>query len=144
MFSIKFIADIENSRRGVARGIISIGKYQEEFESELGFWNCVDYMKHWDSSIRRLTEGAEKSVLVTSITEPLQSNFLFWWPMYRIGEFVYVQNHVLLLKELTKPFEISRLIDFVPERETTNESGESISEWSLKVSELEEFINFSG
>jgi hypothetical protein len=72
--------------------------------------------------------------------DPNTANFIFWWVMYLIGDDVHIQNHVLFLDELERSFDENDLYSFIPERETQNEEGESVSEWVVGLSSIEECV----
>src|SRR5260370_12510682 len=76
-------------------GKIQIGEHVETFITSLVSWNPSLYEHHWLSALRRLLEGARTSALITSYVEPGLADHLMWWPLYREGDAVYVQNHML-------------------------------------------------
>jgi hypothetical protein len=45
---------------------------------------------------------------MTSMTDPRTSNFLVYWPMYREGEDVYIQNAIIFLDEIAGPSTLRR------------------------------------
>ncbi len=89
-----------------AFGRIVIGDFAETFVVPLGFWGEADYRASWRRAFEVL-EGDLRAVscLMTSMTDPVVSNFLVCWPMYREGEDVYVQNAIVLLDEIEGPFD---------------------------------------
>jgi hypothetical protein len=60
--------------------------------------------------------------------------------MYREESKVFFQNCLLFLDELGRPSQLEDLVAKLAERETVNEDGREISEWSVPVSDLEVFI----
>lgn len=71
--------------------------------------------------------------------DPLLANFITWWPLYRVGDTVFVQNHLLFVNTLNMPFNVDALQDFVRPRRTINEEGAVISEWPVALSAVEAF-----
>ncbi len=142
-FGIEFLpAGTPASGPGLAVGRITVGTdFSEKFEADLSYWDRSRYEEDWRTNVRRLVEGAERAVLLTSITAPTTANFFFWWPLYRVGEAVHVQNQLLFLDELTAPFDPARSWDFVADRETVNEDGLRISEWQCSLSDLRSWLN---
>lgn len=136
-FSIELIA----TRAPIGRGRIRIDEFREEFETSLEFWSPADYRRQWSRALEGLVAGGDRSALITSITDPQTANFIFWWPLYRVDEDIVIQNGVLLLDELTGPFDPERCEAFVPEREQTGESGEQISEWRTSLAEIRDFLS---
>lgn len=72
--------------------------------------------------------------------DPITANFIYWWPIYRLDNTVYLQNHILFLSKLSVPFDPHDPFRFVPERELISETGEKISEWSVPIADLEGFV----
>lgn len=122
------------------RGEIRIGDFRERFEVSFEYWSPSDYERQWREALGTLAEEGGASALITSMTNPRSANFLFWWPAYREDEMVFFQNGVLLLDDLTKPFDVSRYDEFVPPRERVTEDGEPISEWWVPIADIREFL----
>jgi hypothetical protein len=59
--------------------------------------------------------------------------------MYKVGDTVYLQNHFLLYNQLPEPFSNERPFVYLRDRETTNPDGRPISEWIVRLSEVEQF-----
>ena len=59
--------------------------------------------------------------------------------MYRVGETVFLQNHLLFFDQLARPFSIDDPYSSLKDRETVDEDGNRISEWSVNFSEIESF-----
>lgn len=119
-----------------APGQIIISEFEESFLSSLSFWTKTQYQEHWNEAVTRLIRGEEKSALITSIPELEYANFISWWPMWRVHNTVYIQNQILFLNELHKPFDVSHWFDFVEDRQTQSEDGVLLSEWSLTLDDL--------
>ncbi|WP_226963066.1 hypothetical protein [Streptomyces mimosae] len=123
-------------------GVIRIGDFQEDFHASLSFWSADDYRRSWRSAFVALADdSAATSCLVTSITDPANSNFIFCWPLYRSGETVFVQNSLIFLEELTSPFDPAEPWHSVLPRETVSEEGRPISEWATTMSALGAFFS---
>lgn len=140
MFSIA-LTDI---RRPAGRGEIRLGDFREEFEVVFEYWSPEDYERQWFEALNILLEEGKPSALITSLTDPDNANFLFWWPAYYEGDHIVFQNSVLLLDELASPFVLSRYAEFVPPRERMTEDGEPISEWKIPIEDIREFLARSG
>ena len=129
-------SDIESGRLG----LITIGSYQERFVAPITYWDVTNYRRHWRQAITRIVQGSVTSALITSMYDPAVANFIHWWPMYRLGDTVYFQNHILFLNELETPFEPNDPFRFVPERVVINSDGDKISEWSAPIADLESML----
>ncbi|HKV34163.1 MAG TPA: hypothetical protein VJP89_07580 [Pyrinomonadaceae bacterium] len=130
-------SDIESGRSG----LITIGSYVERFVAPIGYWDVIHYRRHWRQAVTRTIQGSVTSALITSMYDPAVANFIYWWPMYRLDDTVYFQNHILFLNELETPFEPNDAFRFVPERVVINSDGEKISEWSAPITDLESYLN---
>lgn len=121
---------------GVALGEITLDDFVESFESWLTFWNVDQYENQWREGIHRLLEGAPKSCLITSIAEPKYEHFGAWWKLYRDGEYVVVQNQLLLSMVLGNNFNSGNPYEFIPDRSSFSEDGVAVSEWCIKFNSI--------
>jgi hypothetical protein len=124
-----------------ALGSLKIGYFSEDFRSSLSYWDRNKYLSQWREALKRLLNGERCSALVTTMYDPKNANFIFWWVMYLIGDDVHMQNHVLFLDELERQFDESELYSFIPEREEQTEEGQPISEWVVKISAIKGFVD---
>lgn len=122
-------------------GRITIGDFSEGFFASLTYWDIDEYERSWAASVRHALASEEAdSVLITSITEPSTSNFVFSWPLHRRGDVVYVQNAIIFLDELSTPFDPRQPWLSVNPRETVTEDGDHISEWRTSADALRTFL----
>jgi hypothetical protein len=94
MFAIELQAS-PGARDGnaAASGTITIDDFSETFLVPLGFWDESDYRRSWRLAFEVLdADPHATSCLMTSMTDPRNSNFLVCWPMYRSGEDVFDQT----------------------------------------------------
>jgi hypothetical protein len=146
-FSISFLADrVSASDLNLLDGIsetmygeIVLGNFRERFLSPLTFWDEAHYQNQWNDGLRRIIAGSD-SCLITSITDPDRSNHLTWWPLYRQANEVHVQNHLLFLDGLPSRFDPNDPYAHIPKREAVSEEGEKISEWTISVDGVQEFL----
>lgn len=131
------VSDIESARLG----LITIGSYVEHFVAAIDYWDVTYYRRHWKQALTRIVQGSETSALITSMYDPSVANFIYWWPMYRLGDTVRFQNHILFFNELQTSFDPNDPFRFVPERTIVNMDGEHISEWSASIADLESFLS---
>jgi CdiI N-terminal domain len=142
-FSIGLIPDpVPNLDPGVVAslGVIQIGSFQERFIASLMYWSADDYKRHWKQAIKRILHSSDVSCLITSMVNPITGNHIFWWPMYRMNGHVFIQNHILFFDQLQSQFDERNPFSSVTERQTIDEDGNRISEWSVQINELEEFL----
>ena len=124
-----------------AVGRITVGEFAETFRMDLSFWSVSDYRRSWKRALQVLVDDeAAISCLISSITDPENSNFVFCWPLYRSGEDVYVQNSVVFLDELDSRFDPEEPWHFMRPRCAIDDDGNRISEWSTGMTELRLFL----
>jgi hypothetical protein len=121
-------------------GRIRIGAFLDSFECSLEFWKKTDYESQWRKAIQSVVSGSQKACLITSLTDPKTANFLFWWPVYRVDGLIVVQNQVLFLEDCRSLFDLEAPEKLVPVRATVNENGARISEWSMSLTEAQEWL----
>jgi hypothetical protein len=121
-------------------GKICIGDYLETFIASLHSWNKAMYQQHWESALGRLVEGETKSALITSYVDPKAATYSMWWPLYRDGDAVYMQNHMLFYDQLQRPFSITNPWESIPERRTATADGRHISEWTTDLPSISKCI----
>lgn len=140
-FSIELLEEPASDMESGKLGVITIGSYVERFVAAIDYWDAPRYRRHWQQALTRIVRGSVTSSLITSMYDPAAANFIYWWPMYRVGPTVHFQNHILFLNELETPFDPNDFFRFVPERMIINRDGEKISEWSTSIADLESFLS---
>ena len=145
MFAIELqsprTAGEENDGSAEASGRIIIGDFTESFRVPLGFWDAADYRRSWRQAFQVLNANPHStSCLMTSMTDPRNSNFLVCWPMYREGEDVYIQNTIIFLDEIEEAFNPAAPWVSVGSRHGIDEDGNKISEWITSMDSLREFF----
>jgi hypothetical protein len=123
-----------------ALGSLSLGAFLEDFHASLSYWDRDRYLAQWREGLDRLVNGEIRSAVVTSMYDPRIADYIFWWPMYAIGDSIHLQNQILFLNDLGEPFDEAEPYRFVRERETISEDGQPISEWTVSLSDIETFL----
>ncbi len=149
MFSIittdERLPESETNGVPVVYGKIVIGDFQETFATSLASWTRSEYDLHWKKALEKLVAGGDRSALLADYVEPpvypYSGGYLFWWPLYRDGDAVYVQNHILFFEQLSQPFSADRPWDSVRDRQVVNEDGQKISEWTTTIDEIKHFLS---
>lgn len=126
---------------GAYLGRIEIGERVEEFVASATLWTADEYRGQWRTAVNRVVTQRAPSALITSVDDPLRSTMLFWWPLYPENDHVHVQNAILFFDQLDRPFNLDRADQFIPPRETHDEDGAPISEWTTSVSALAQFLS---
>jgi len=130
----------ESDGETVALGSIKLGEFQEGFHASLCHWDQGRYQAQWREALERLIKGEEHSALVTSMYDPRTANFIVWWPMHRDGDSVHVQNQLLFFDDLAESFDELDPYRSVQQRETRTEEGTRISEWTISLPDIKEFL----
>ena len=145
MFAIEVRSRVEAGGEGDgsagAFGRIVIGDFTETFVVPLGFWGEADYRDSWRRAFEVL-EGDPRAVscLMTSMTDPVSSNFLICWPMYREDEDAYVQNAIVLLGEIGGRFGPWVPWGSVEPRRGMDDDENRVSEWVTSMGSLRDFF----
>ena len=142
-FNIGFENEVHIDRKSETtsrKGIITIGGFREGFLSLQSFWNAAQYESHWRTAIGRILNSDVTSCLITSIADPSQTQLLFWWPLYREGNYIYLQNGILFFAQSQLPFDPDDPFASVPPRTMIDDDGRRILEWKLNVRDLEAFL----
>ena len=138
--AIPWEAREENGGFAEAYGRIMIGDFTEIFMVPLGFWDESDYRRSWRQAFEVLNASPHStSCLMTSMTDPRDSNFLACWPMYREGEDVYIQNAIIFPDEIEETCDTAAPWNYVRPRHRVDEEANRISEWITSMDSLREF-----
>jgi len=148
MFNIAFVPDM-NNENGYELGRMMLGSSTEGFRSGLSYWSMTQYEEHWHDAVTRLVNGAECSALITDLPPPSSTGYAInWWPMWRVDDTVYIQEHLLIQSELKGVFDpydpythISPRCTEVGNDEADN--GFRTSEWSVPLQDFVEFLQNS-
>lgn len=121
-------------------GEIIINDFKEKFIMSLDSWSLNDYQQQWREGLAKIHQQSQ-SCLVTSAQNLTTKPLVNWWVLYRHGDTIFIQNHLLFGKrfatKLAKiPFTPATCYDYIPPRETISDDGTPISEWSVKVDVL--------
>src|SRR5215211_3287823 len=107
-FSIRFLTDevsLPIAQEEVSIGEIKIDDFSERFRASLSYWDQKKYENHWKRAIEGIVDNTTStSCLITSMYDPSIANFIIWWPFYRVGNIVYIQNQIFFLESLQEPF----------------------------------------
>ena len=136
MFSL---AIAEPRPHNLAWGRITIGSFAETFEADLCYWSPERYRRQWAEAAARLVAGDGRAAFITSMYPPTLATFIWWWPAWREGDRVIVQNHLLVFDQLDVPFDESDPYKSLGTLSRTNEDGDRISTWETSLAEVEAF-----
>lgn len=140
-FSISFLDEPIFYDEGIpmATGELVLGAFKENFVANLYQLSKQEYEAQWRHAIKTILVGRSRSALIVYYTSPDLSDNFEWWMMFREGDIVYFQNQLPWYDQLIRPFSIENLLSQIQDRMTICEDGERISEWTVRLTELEEF-----
>lgn len=144
-FSIRFLDEpsFYDEERHLACGELQIRETIEGFCANLYDWNRSAYEAQWKMALERVLAG-KKSALMVYYVNPEVSDNMEWWPMYPVGDTVYLQNHLPWYRQFSEPFRIEDMYSVIPDRRTVSEDGDLISEWAISRTDIEQFLlNFN-
>ena len=127
---------VETSGEIYAKGRMRIGDFHETFAAPLSYWTREQYERQWKEAVERVCLLGKDAALITSMRDPISANFIFWWILYREGDHVHVQNHVLFLCETDRTFAEADPYSSICEREVCNDEGVKLSEWTVELDHL--------
>ena len=145
MFSIGFTDEVrehpyDDTNISAAPGRLVLGKSQEEFLANLSLWDESDYESHWARELKTLVGGSPKVALIVSYNDPRAASNIEIWRAYRDGELVHFQNQILWYSALPHAFEVSKLSQYIDDREVMTAEGNRISEWDVTIQDIELFL----
>ena len=135
-------------------GLLVLGDREERFVVHMETWPKGDYVFQWKLALKRVLSG-KPSALITDMYTPATSNHLVWWPMWKVGSQVLFHNQLLFFEKYPMPYfrrhrgkvtpiTIDWLYKLVGERESQSRDGTPLSEWTVPVHEIEEFLKTAG
>lgn len=137
VFSLKFTSELSET---AALAEIEVDDLKELLEVPTTYWTKQDYINQWREAVGRIINAeSDKSILFVSMLDPKKANFLFTWPMYRYNDTVFIQNHLLFLKDLPEKFDEGDPYASIPIRETASDDNEPISEWEIDIIDLKKW-----
>ncbi|MFT7682661.1 MAG: hypothetical protein ACI935_002138 [Moritella dasanensis] len=142
-FNISLENDIvEYYGEKVVFGTIEIGDFKEVFHASLSYWDRGYYLYQWKIALERIFNGEASTAIVSCMYHPEKSNFLFWWPIYVVGDDVIFHNQSLNFNLCSPPFDESSMHKSIDDRVAELEEGEDRpSEWKTTMLALKEFYN---
>jgi len=149
MFSIGFTDEpveypYDDVTIAAAPGLLVMGKTFEGFLANLALWDKQAYEAHWLHELKSIFDGASKATLIVSYDDPKLSYNMEIWPVYRDGDWIRLQNRLLFYESLPANFFVTEISSYLRDRETMNEEGQKLSEWSVGMRDLENFLHRCG
>jgi hypothetical protein len=124
-------------------GEIQLGEFRETFVASLSYWIKLDYLIQWEIALTRICNGNKKSCIITSMFDPSIANFIFLWALYLDESTVHIQNQILFLDKLDKPFVETTPYEFICDRKIVSAEGDKISEWDVDVNDIKVYLDLN-
>ncbi len=118
---------------------IEIGDYSQTMLVRSDFWTLDSYKRQWREGIERI-KHKDVSCLVLSVQHPEKVPLINWWPLYKDGDMVIIQNHLLVGDYYQKDignnlFLLDNCYNFIPAYQNYVD-GEEVSEWRVKLEDF--------
>jgi len=133
MFSL---AIVELQSPGLAWGEITIGEFSEWFEMDMAYWSPSKYRRQWRDAASRITIGDGRSAFITSMPKPNSSEGMWWWPAWREGERVFIQNQLVRPEQRARQFDGSDPTTALGPPSFKGVDGYGISTWETTVTAI--------
>lgn len=119
-------------------GHIEASGLNDYFRASATYWSRDQYYSNWLAAFED-RERLSRFVIITSMREPREGDYIEGWVFYIHGQDVFLQNHIFLMQSPLS--EEPHWVNELPgPRETVDEDGEKLSEWTLNLSEVEAFF----
>lgn len=102
-------------------------------------WTRRDYERQWREGVTRIADGETKSCLITSLPDPGQTDFLVFWPMYRVSDWVVFQEKWRLPEDFPRGFDPVKPYQIVGDWISISDTGYKISEWWVPYGDVIDF-----
>ncbi|MEV6071906.1 hypothetical protein AB0L82_35655 [Nocardia sp. NPDC052001] len=139
-FAIEFTDASLPAPAADVRGTLTLGDEVEYFKAPTDYWNLEHYRASWSTALHRIVTGHHVSCLITSIHAPDSAAIVQVWPLYLDGAVVHVQHQLIFLGQPDISFDPAAPWESVPPRATVNDDGDRISEWSVPVVDIGDFL----
>lgn len=121
---------------------ITIGDFDEKETILTNYWSRIEYINQWIEACSRIIDGNDgiKSAIATAVhdpSDPKHGYVIAWWPLYKVGDKVYIRNGSVPFVEKGSPVDLNNLYEYVADRIVTDENPPS--EWEITLNELKIF-----
>ena len=128
----------ENGERYLA-GKIVVGEFEESFRACLCYWDKNDYECRWRLAAEMLSAPFPRpAAFITNIHKPKGFGHMIWWPAWREGASIVLQNQHLRMSKLRPLFDPKTPFAHLPPRRCLDEDGPP-SEWTVPLQDIREF-----
>lgn len=118
-----------------AIGKIRIGNFSETFHVPLSYWTRDKYRSQWKAAIYKLIHGENKVALITSMYSPKCKLHPLVEDVPHRRKYTHSKSSVVYGRPRQKNL-MRKIYQFIPERRTLTEDGDSISEWIISLKDI--------
>jgi len=138
-FSISF--SLDHRHPDYASGSISLGSHIDYFRASTSLWKLQDYETQWREALEIVTRDGVPTALITDLYDPASASLITWWPMWRDGGEIRIQNQLLIFEQLPTPFNPQLPYEHMGEYSgAVTDDGEKTSEWKVPVLDVLAFL----
>jgi hypothetical protein len=119
-------------------GEIFIGDdFWETIAPALDYWTIADYKRQWQEGLERI-KTHDTSCLVASVQNPYLAPLINWWPLYKKGDKIFIQNELIVSEDYKKYigdniFSPETCYNFIQPFITQDDDGTLFSTWEVDV-----------
>jgi hypothetical protein len=141
-FAIEFKGDPWIDEYGSWRAVrLTLHDSVEGDHADLSCWSADDYRTQWLKELNAITSFRDKGALITSLHDPSDGTRVWTWPMWKKGDDVLFHNQILGMLEGCPDFDPDRVCDYIGDYESHTEEGQRISEWTVPLAAIREFVS---
>lgn len=139
--SIEFIDKTPYEYNNVlfCKALLKIDDFEEIIRVPIEYWTIEDYEQQWKEGLDRI-KIKYYSCLITSVYNPKIKPWIEFWPMWKIGSKLYMENQYIFFDVYKKVirngcFTIKNCYNFIPKKRTINRFGQKPSTWVVDLPE---------
>lgn len=145
MASLIFVDDFSESKtfkKNKAKGIFEVAGFKENFYSNLNYWSKKDYYIQWLYSLYQIKSGNNANLIIDWAPQNERQirsvglMFCFYPNVDGSTNIAMRQNYIFSSEYFDK--EVNHEIIKTPDRKKYNDDGYLISEWLLKVKDIDD------
>jgi hypothetical protein len=119
------------------KALLAIDEFEEVLMVPIEHWTIEDYEQQWKEGLERI-KIKYYSCLITSVYNPKIKPWIEFWPMWKVGNRLYIENQYIffeIYKKVIKdrPFTIRNCYNYIPKKRTISRSERKPSIWIVDL-----------
>ena len=140
MFELSISDELHTDEDGsFYHGLIQIDDFEERFVVMSDHWKPRDYRAHWISQGEKLLRVSDRVAMLKSVPGPNVDGCAAW-VLWREGSVVFIHDQNIWRYYMGQVRDLSNPDRFIEDRETIADDGEQMSEWTVCITDIEEFV----